>query len=199
MLSNALFFKKKKKPLKISSKEGITNRKNEQLGESLSIECSRPSGIPKWGQEALSNLHQMVMFIFYIYLFCTTVPISGELPQGESPLLMLLVSYHFFFLLFPDCETSVALERRWNQIKTMVINISKCKHPALLCAFIGSELQQIPEFASLIRWKTHAPPRYTSARWEELGLTAQVATLLGASCPCNLYTLCSMGPTPICH
>lgn len=89
--------KKKKKPLKISSKEGITNKENEQLGESLSIECSRPSGIPKWGQEALSNLHQMVMFIFYIYLFCTTVPISGELPQGESPLLMLLVSYHFFF------------------------------------------------------------------------------------------------------
>ena len=94
MLSNALFLKKKK-PLKISSKEGITNKKNKQLGESLSIKCSRPSGIPKWGQEALSNLHQMVMFIFYIYLFCTTVPVSGELPQGKSPLLMFVVSYLF--------------------------------------------------------------------------------------------------------
>ena len=96
MLSNALFFKTTKKPLKISSKEGITNKKNKQRGESLSIECSRPSGIPKWGQEALSNLHQMAMFTFYIYSFCTPVPVSGELPQGESPLLMLLVSYLCF-------------------------------------------------------------------------------------------------------
>ena len=99
-----------------------------------------------------------------------------------------------FFFLLPDCETSVALERRWNQIKTMFINISKCKHPASLCAFTGHELQQIPESASLIRWRI-----YTSARWEELGAMTQLATLLGASCPYNLYNPCSMGPTPTCH
>lgn len=96
MLSNALFFKTTKKPLKISSKAGITNKKNKQRGESLSIECSRPSGLPKWGQEAWSTLHQVAVFVFYICSFCNPVPVSGELPQGESPLLVLLVSYLFF-------------------------------------------------------------------------------------------------------
>lgn len=68
------------------------------------MECSRPSGIPKWGQEDFSRRHQVVVLIsVYSLLLCLQISALGELPQGESPFVILLSSRHFFQVVKSNC------------------------------------------------------------------------------------------------